>query len=79
MKLFKNKIKIEDGGIYWGPYGPKYKDTKDPKDIYDYAYYIHPLPNWLTKKYRYWGYHSMYYDGYHHSFGFWYFNISWSF
>lgn len=35
--------------------------------------------NFLKKEHRYWGRMDMYYDGPHCSFGFWYFNISWSF
>jgi hypothetical protein len=35
--------------------------------------------NWLPKKSRYIGVESMYYDGPHWTFGFWFFNVSWSF
>lgn len=52
-------------------------DTKEDGTPY-YQYYFYYKPNWLEKKYRYLGYRSMYYDGPHASFGFWYFNFSWS-
>lgn len=35
--------------------------------------------HWLPKDSRYWGYEYLYYDGPHHSFGFWFVNWSWSF
>jgi len=39
--------------------------------------------NWwnpISKKYRYWGYQTMTYDAQkHQSFGFWFFNVGWSF
>lgn len=41
-------------------------------------YYIYPIPNLLEKDVRYWGFQKFYYDGPHYSFGFWFFNISWS-
>jgi hypothetical protein len=34
--------------------------------------------NWLPKSVRYLGYQGIYYDGPHGSFGFWWFNVSWS-
>lgn len=44
----------------------------------DYQYYIYWQPNWLPKDLRYWGLKKYYYDGTHVSFGFWFFNVSWS-
>jgi hypothetical protein len=41
-----------------------------------YASYVYWW-NWLPKENRYLGYEMMYYDGEHHSFGFWFFNWSW--
>lgn len=38
---------------------------------------IYPF-NWLVKDVRYWGYFEDYYDGTLPSFGFWFFNVSWS-
>ena len=43
----------------------------------EYAYYFWFMPNWLSKKYRYWGHQIYYYDGPIGHFGFWWFNISW--
>ena len=80
FKFNKDKVKLDlkDGIVYWRPYGPRYKDTKAPEDIYDYACYIAFYPNWLKKKYRHWGIEDMKYDGVtHRAFGFWYFNVSW--
>lgn len=34
--------------------------------------------NWLRPEHRYFGFHTMWYDGPHASFGFWFFNWSWS-
>lgn len=34
--------------------------------------------NWLPKDTRYVGIESLYYDGPHWTFGFWFFNVSWS-
>lgn len=31
----------------------------------------------LEKKSRYWGHVSVYYDGMHHAFGFWWFTVGW--
>lgn len=55
------------GWIEWGEYRPD-----------DYQYYIAYYPNWLNPDIRYWGFSHMYYDGPHVTFGFWYFNVSWS-
>lgn len=78
MKLFNGKIHIEDWGIHWHPYGYQYNKTKNPNDIYDYASYLYPFPNWLSKRNRYWGYRGIQYDSLtHSSVGFWFFNISW--
>lgn len=74
----KWKFNLRNGILEWGPYGPKYKDTKDPNDIYVYACHIAFYPNWLEKKYRHWGLTSIQYDGAtYNAFGFWYFNFSW--
>ena len=37
FKFNKDKVKLDlkDGIVYWRPYGPRYKDTKAPEDIYD--------------------------------------------
>jgi hypothetical protein len=83
MELFspKKKLKLDpkNGIVYWRPYGPRYKDTKAPEDIYDYACHIAFYPNLLRKKYRHWGPSSIQYDGAtYNAFGFWYFNFSWS-
>lgn len=44
-----------------------------------YLYYIYFLPNFLSKKNRYFGYEVITYDCQNHaSFGFWFFNFSWS-
>ncbi len=32
---------------------------------------------WLSKDSRYWGHIIVYYDGFHHAFGFWWFAIGW--
>lgn len=80
MRLFDNKIRLDfkNGFIEWDPYGPKYKTTNDPKDIYDYAHHIAFYPNWLSKQYRHWGLKSIQFDGETFTaFGFWYFNFSW--
>lgn len=80
MRLFNGKIELSNWGIHWHPYGPQYKVTKNPVDIYDYACYIYPFPNWISKNVRHWGYEEIYYDGItHKAFGFWFFNVSWSF
>ena len=66
MKYFA----IKDGGIHWKPF--------KLGNRVEYEYYFYPTPNWLEPKYRYLGYAWAYYDGYHYSFGFWYFNITWN-
>lgn len=33
--------------------------------------------NWLPSECRYIGRENLYYNGPHHSFGFWFFNVSW--
>jgi hypothetical protein len=40
-------------------------------------YYFYPVPNFLSKEYRYWGLQKYWFDGPHISFGFWFFNITW--
>lgn len=56
-------------GVMWGEY--PYKDGVD------YAYYFFWW-NWLPPESRYWGREDFYYDQPHRSFGFWFFNWSWS-
>lgn len=63
---------IKDGILQWGSYINKSNNNKE------YMYYFTLIPNILPKKYRYFGYQRMFYDGPHASFGFWWFNISWS-
>lgn len=80
FKFNKDKVKLDlkTGIVYWRPYGPRYKDTKAPEDIYDYACYIAFYPNWLEKKNRHWGVVYLDYDNVtHQAFGFWFFNLSW--
>ena len=57
-------------GIEWSPY--KWKDGVE------YSYYFYFVPQYLSPDVRYLGYEYMWYDGPHHSFGFWWFNISWN-
>lgn len=45
--------------------------------VYD-DYYYFSWWNYLPKKYRYLGPQKMWYDQPHESFGFWFFNWSWS-
>ena len=66
------RMKFYKDHITWGKYTNKITGETE------YSYYFCFLPNWLPKNLRYWGYHCMQYDGYHGSFGFWFFNISWS-
>lgn len=56
-------MKLRSYGVEWG----------GPDSEWYYLYWW----NWLDKKYRYFGYQNIYYDGYHHSFGLWFTNISW--
>lgn len=73
MSNWKN-VKWHWDHVEWGPFGPD-KDSPEP---YGYQFYIYWAPNWLPKEYRYWGIEKYWYDGPHISFGFWFFNISWS-
>lgn len=57
-------MKIFSNGIEWG--GP------------DSDWYYFYWWNWLPKKVRFFGYEQIWWDGPHYTFGFWYFNISWS-
>ena len=73
MKNFLEKmknIKFFKDHIAWGKYSFNGKD--------DYVYWFYFLPNYLEKNYRYFGYEVYYYDQPIGSFGFWFFNISWS-
>lgn len=57
--------KASYAGVEWG----------GPKSDWYYFYWW----NWLSAKYRYWGYQQDWYDGPIYHFGFWFFNWSWSF
>lgn len=68
----KPPVKIMPDGIQWNWwYCEKYPSQSE------YLYYFYWW-NWLSPTSRYWGYYSLYYDGVHHSFGFWFFNWSWN-
>jgi hypothetical protein len=65
------KLDLKEGCFEWAQSTkPEYDDI--------YTYYVYFYPNWLEKKYRYWGLERTWYDGAHVSFGFWFFNLSWS-
>lgn len=56
-------MKLRFDGVTWGKPYP-----------WHYFYWW----NWLKPDQRYWGWYATYYDGAHVSFGFWFFNWSWS-
>ena len=61
--------------LYYGKWWFGFEWDKHPThDIY--RKYIYPF-NYLENK-RYWGYFEDFYDGPLPSFGFWFFNVSWS-
>lgn len=63
--------------VYYGKWWISFDWDKHPE--YDmYRKYISPF-NWLSKDARYWGYDDNWYDGPHPSFGFWFFNVNWSY
>lgn len=57
-------MRLKPDGIEWG--GP------------DSDWYYFYWWNWLERKHRYIGYQCIWYDCPHASFGFWFFNWSWS-
>lgn len=59
-------MKLYWEGIEWGEYRPGH-----------YQYYVYWW-NWLQPKHRYIGLKRIWYDGPHVSFGFWFFNWTWS-
>jgi hypothetical protein len=65
-------MRVRYDGIDWGWFD--YPDGGRG----DYQFYILWWPNWLGQENRYWGVQRYYYDGPHVSFGFWFFNVSWS-
>jgi hypothetical protein len=65
-------MKFHKDHIEWQPYINKVTGQKE------YASYFWFAPNWLPKELRYIGIERFEYDGVHVSFGFWFFNISWS-
>jgi hypothetical protein len=58
-------MKIRQDSVQWG----------GPKSDWYYFYWW----NWLSPKYRYFGYGQEWYDGPIYHFGFWFFNWSWHF
>jgi hypothetical protein len=76
---YKPFAQFEYGKCKWFPHGVVWHWWRSPSHpMYcEYMYYFYWW-NPLEKKYRYWGKYDMYYDGIHKTFGFWFFNISWS-
>lgn len=71
MKQYPRKFKISFSGIEWW----QSEITLNTDAYFFYLYWW----NWLPKDLRFWGFEQMYYDGPHNTFGFWFFNISWTF
>lgn len=70
MKQYPWKFKLRWDCIKWW-------QSEKTLGTNHYFYYVYWW-NWLQKKHRYWGFEQSYYDGPHNTFGFWFFNISWS-
>lgn len=68
------KFRFGWDGIIWGT-GPF---DNDPPSYHEYTYYFYWW-NWLPRKSWYFGFQTMYYDGYHFTFGFVAANWSWNF
>ena len=70
MKQYPWKFKLKWDGIEWW----QSEVTLNSESYFYYFYWW----NWLPRKYRFWGFDQVYYDGPNNTFGFWFFNISWS-
>lgn len=70
VKQYPFRFKLRLTGIEWG----QSEITLGSKTYFYYFYWW----NWVPKELRYLGFEQIYYDGPHNSFGFWFFNISWS-